>query len=477
MKTTNDPPPQDNDHVVSELLQQAATLEARGDLPQATRLCMRAVRLRPEHTTALLKLGLLLRKQGRDDAGLIALKRAAGLNPDNAAVIVELGMALKAMGQSNDAMAVLDRTLELDPHNIHAAFSKGELLLRTNRTAEAFAWFDVIVKGNKDADHIKAIARWLRGVARLTLGDYHNAWDDYEARVDHPTTTFPELVGERWQGQDLTGKRLFLAYEQRFGDVIQFSRFIPDLIKSGAQIILEVPPQLTRLFASLGHGVQLIGQNDPRPTYDYCQLVTSIPAILSYGREDVWRGPYLSVDERIGAKSLPLRPGTALKVGLVWAGKPVPDRSIPLKHYVPLLKHREVSFYSFQLGPQREQVQKLAVGWLIDDASSGINDFYDSSVLMQQMDLIITVDTAAAHQAGAMGLSTWLMLIYYSDWRWGAYGNATTPWYPSIRIFRQQQQGSWHEAAAELERAFAVWVGEKLNETESSEGETIPKFD
>lgn len=445
---------------VKDLIAQAESLRASGQTGPAIKAFIQITRHAPRNWLAYFKLGGLLQQAGHAQAGLIALQRAADMAPEHAGVQAELGMALKAMGRQSAALEVLNHALALEPAHLYALFSKGELLLRMNQTEQALSCFEAVLAGEIDADNIKAISQWLRGVARLTLGDYAAAWTDYEARIHHPTTTFPELIGEKWTGQPLAGKTIFLAYEQRFGDVIQFSRFVPELVKQSAQVILQVPPHLTRLFKSLGPGIELINAKEALPAYDYCQLVTSIPAILNYRKDAVWNGPYLDVEPDSPTPRMPMRAGTDLKVGLVWAGKPVPDRSIPLSHYTALLRHCNVSFYSFQLGEARKQMPELAVGWLITDLSGEIGDFHDSSLLMKQMDLIITIDTAAAHQAGALGLPVWLMLIYYSDWRWDRYGSDTTAWYPSMRIFRQTEHDSWAEVARQLDAAFSAWVGQ-----------------
>ncbi|MGR8919473.1 MAG: tetratricopeptide repeat protein [Gammaproteobacteria bacterium] len=454
----NLPPDSERVRQVEQIFQQAEQFRAAGDTAQALNAYIQVTFRAPRHWLAYCYAGNLLGEIGRTQAAAVAIERARALAPDNAAARVMLGVACKNLGRKAQSDAEFERALALEPDNLHAQFNRAENLLRANHTQAALEAFDRLVEGERDADHIKAISRWLRGVARLTLGDYEGAWADYEARIHHPTTTFPELRGEKWTGQPLAGKTVFLAYEQRFGDVIQFCRFVPELVERGARVILQTPHELLRLFESLGEGVQLIEYKDPVPPYDYCQLVTSIPALLNYRREDVWTRPYLDVQPGTPGAALPLRPDTRLKVGLVWAGKPVPNRSIPLAALCPLLAHREVSFFSLQLGEERRQMRALAVDWLMTDLSPRITDFHDSSVLMKDLDLVITVDTAAAHQAGALGLPTWLLLIHYSDWRWGAFGDSTTAWYPSMRIFRQPEPDDWSSVSAELAAAFAEWV-------------------
>jgi len=289
---------------VKDLLARAEQLTENGDTNAAIRIYIGVTRRAPRNWLAYFKLGALLNQAGTKSGGLVALQRAAQLAPQHADVQAELGMALKAVGRQDEALEVFERALALEPTQIFALFSKAELLLRANRTEEALAGFEQILAGEEDISHIKAISRWLRGVARLTLGDYNEAWRDYEARIHHPTTTFPELKGERWTGQPLAGKTIFLAYELRFGDVIQFARFVPELVRRGARVILQAPVELTRLFASLGPGIALLNPQQPIPAYDYCQLVTSIPAILNYARDEIWSGVYLHTDANAPARPL-----------------------------------------------------------------------------------------------------------------------------------------------------------------------------
>ncbi len=440
---------------LKELFQRAESFRKAKQFPQAINAYIQLISHAPRHWPAYYKMGVLLNEIGRKEAAIVAVQRAVDLAPDNASIYITLGVYLKNMGKRKESMNAFNKALSLEPNNIYALFNKGEQLLRMNESKQALMYFDTILRGDKDAENIKAISQWLRAVARLTLGDYQNAWEDYESRIHHPTTTFPELIGEKWIGQPMEGKTIFLAYEQRFGDVIQFSRFIPKLVELGAKVILQTPQELMRLFRSLGYSIQLIEYKEPLPEYDYCQLVTSIPAILNYSKEEVGISNYLDVDITQERPELPMRKGTRHKVGLIWSGKPTPNRSIPLTYYTPLLRHRNVSFYSFQLGDAKNEIKALAVDWLIHDLSPQINDFYDSSLFMKEMDLIITIDTAAAHQAGALGVPVWLMLIYYSDWRWGNAGDETTAWYPSMRIFRQTEYESWDGAANQLYTAFA----------------------
>jgi len=448
-----------------QLFNRAQTLRSENKLKQALHEYFKVILHAPGHWPAYYYAGVILNELGNELLAIVVLQRAASIASRNSMVRVTLGATLRKIGRNEEAQDVLSEAIELDPDNIHALFNMGEFMLRTNRSEEAIPYFNKILSGDKDADNIKVLSQWLRGVCRLTLGDYVAAWDDYESRINHPTTWFPTIPGEKWTGQPLQGKRIFLAYEQRFGDVIQFSRFVHRLNKMGAKVLLQAPPPLIRQFKFLEGDIDIVSTSDPLPQYDYYQLITSIPAILNLSIDDIETAPYLDISEEDKKVSLPLRRGTSLKVGLVWSGKPKPDRSIPFACYLPLLKQYSVSFFSFQLGDSRKDIGKHDANWLLHDLAPSINDFYDSSVSMKEMDLIITIDTAAAHQAGALGVPTWLMLIYYSDWRWGVVENDATRWYPGMRIFRQKEHGSWDLAVGELYSAFEEWIEKSLPST------------
>lgn len=460
-----------NSHVkkVEEVFARAEQLRGENKLREALAEYIHLTFIAPRHWGAYYYAGRILAELGQMDAAIVAAQRAVEINPDEVMLWVSLGTCFKKISKMQSAKNAFDRGAACDPNNIFLLYNQGEWLLQMNRPAEAIEYFERILAGDKDADGIKAMSQWLRGVCRLSLGDYLAAWDDYESRVNHPTTTFPSIPGEKWTGQPLQGKTLLVAFELRFGDVIQFARFIHRLVPMAARVILQMPPPLIRQFSTLEADVEIVNTTDPLPEYDYYLFSTSIPAILKLPLDEIENAPYLHIDPQDKLPVLPVRRGTALKVGLVWAGKPVPNRSIPLSCYIPLLRHSEVSFFSFQLGPAREDLKKHSVGWLVQDMSASINDFYDSSMLMKQMDLIITIDTAAAHQAGALGMPLWLMQIYNSDWRWGDADTDTTHWYPTMRLFRQTEYGSWQGACERLYTAFDEWVKESVSESENKQ--------
>lgn len=446
----------------------AEQLRENGKHEEALQEYTKVVYFAPRHWPAYFHLGVIFGEKGHNELAISLLHRSAALNPDNPVIKNHLADFLMKLNRNEEALALLKTSWSLDSStkNVSAPAKVGKILWESNHPAEAIPYFDLVVLADQDSskenEDLRHVSRWLRGLCRMSLGDYQLAWDDYETRNNIPGVIVPDLAGEQWSGQSLSGKTIFFAYEQRFGDIIQFIRFLPRLISMNANIIVQVPPELDRLMRYSFADIELVSTKEPLPDYDYHQFITSVPAILKLNYEDIvnYSVPYLDIDGS-DKKSLPARKDSFLKVGLVWAGQPDPDRSIPLAQYIPLLKHRSVSFYSLQLGDRRNDLNGNAVGWLIHDLAPVISNFYDSSVLLKDMDLLITIDTAIAHQAGALGVPVWLMLRFFSDWRWEN-NRDDNPWYPSMRIFRQEKQGSWSETGKQLELAFEDWVSQSM---------------
>ncbi|MCP3671572.1 MAG: hypothetical protein GY814_14320 [Gammaproteobacteria bacterium] len=456
---------------IEAIFVKAEQLRESGNTEEALQEYTKVVYFAPRHWPAYFHLGVLFGLSGHHELAVSLLHRSAALNPDNPVIKNHLSDFLMKLGRNDDALEFLKASWVLDSSykNTPALSKIGTIYWERNLAKKAIHYFDLALEDygvhgiQKEIEDTMHVSRWLRGLCRLSLGDYQAAWDDYESRVNVPGVFNLDLTGDKWSGQSLKGKTIFFAFEQRFGDFIQFIRFLPRLKAMGADIIVQVPIALMRQARHSIADVELISEADPIPDYDYHQLITSVPAVLNLSKEDVVKDTvaYLDVADQDKITDLPVRSDTFLKVGLVWAGQPDPDRSIPLTQYIPLLKHLPVSFFSFQLGERQNDLQNHAAGWLIHDLAPSISDFYDSSVLLKDMDLLITIDTAIAHQAGALGIPVWVMLRFFSDWRWET-DRDDNIWYPSMRLFRQKYAGSWVDAGKQLELAFDKWVARSL---------------
>ena len=455
---------------IEATFRKAEQFRESGNREEALKEYTKVVYFAPRHWPAYFHLGVLFGEAGHNELAVSLLRRSAEIKPDDYAIRNHLADYLMKLNQDEEALEQLNVSWALDSgqRNLSALLKMGKIFRESNRPAEAIPYFERILTEHegqeisKETEDLRTVSRWFRALCRLSLGEYQAAWDDFEIRNNIPGVIVPILSGEKWTGQPLDGKTIFFAFEQRYGDIIHFIRFIPLLKDMGANVIVQIPPELDRLFYHSFPDIKFVSTNAPIPDYDYYQYIASVPAVLNLGKDDTLSDsvPYLHVDDS-DIKQVPIRSDTSLKVGLVWEGNPDPDRSIPLARYIPLLKHRHVSFFSLQLGERRKDLHDHAVGWLIMDLAPNVSDFYDSSVLLKQMDLLITIDTAIAHQAGALGMPVWLMLRYFSDYRWDL-DRDNNRLYPSMRVFRQHGLGSWTEAGKQLEQAFDEWVKQSL---------------
>lgn len=317
-----------------------------------------------------------------------------------------------------------------------------------------------------------ALAHWNLSLALLATGRYAEAWAEYEWRWHWDG--FPDAKRQRhfppWRGESLANKRVLVWAEQGFGDTLQFAPLVTRLAEMGAQVTFEVMHPLVRLLAQSLHGIAVVDSSEKiQPLlhgneFDFAVAHISLPAILGLRAESL---PIAISSLRAEASAVTrwaqrIEPSGRCRAGIVWAGRSKPDarRSIPFQLLSPLFDRQTLKWYSLQVGPQAQDIPKVGNA-AIDDLSNELTDFAETAAAMANLDLIVTIDTAAAHLAGALGKPTWLFLPWVSDWRWaatttGASGSKYSAWYPSVRIFKQPGDGQWNEVieavGAELDR-------------------------
>jgi hypothetical protein len=307
-------------------------------------------------------------------------------------------------------------------------------------------------------------ARLNTAYVNLARGDYGPGWQASEARLG-PLVPERGFVQPRWRGEDLQGRTLLLTSEQGLGDTLQFCRYAALAARRGGKVVLEAPPELASLLASL-EGVEVVAEGDPLPAFDLHSSLMSLPLVMGTELATVPGAPYLRADpdkaaalrERLGAATRP-------RVGIVWASgrRPGrPDKRADLRRDIPLRKLLEaarpdIEFVSLQKGAAAEAELKAAPG-AVTDPTAQLHDFADTAALMETLDLVISVDTAPAHLAGALGRPAIALLRYDACWRW-LIGRADSPWYPSMRLLRQSAPGDWDSVVAELKTALAERFG------------------
>jgi tetratricopeptide (TPR) repeat protein len=462
-------------------------LRDSGQPEAAIAACRRAIALDPRHAEAWFTMGNALLDQRNLPAADAAFRQAIARNPNHALAHCNLGIVLKEQLQVDDAMALCRRAIEIDPRcgeaytmlSIRAVeqmkLDEAIALARTAiqlkpRYADAYVHFGVALRdtGNltdaaaacQKALEISpglAVARWNLALVRLLQGDLAGAWDDFESRWKCRSFTSPRrgFTQPLWNGEDLNGRTLLLHAEQGFGDTLQFIRYVPRVLAGGGKVILEVPPALYPLLKNLPGISQTIPLGGEIPPFDLQCPLMSLALVFKTAIDTIPNAvPYLHADPQLIENwNSAIEPGRDLKVGLVWAGSPTHRndhfRSMEFRHLAPLSAVNGVRFFTLQLGPASAQIQTQPNALPLTDLTARLTDFAQTAALISNLDLVITVDTSLAHLAGARGKPVWLLLPFAPDWRW-LRDRDDSPWYPTMRLFRQKQIGDWNEVVARV---------------------------
>jgi Tfp pilus assembly protein PilF len=413
------------------------------DWPGAAKILEEELSANPKNPDALHLMGITAHCAGLSESAIGFVEAAIRLNPREPRYYNDCGEIYRKMGKLAPAIARFRRTLSLDPHYYAAHNNLGVAFLEEGKIKQAIDCFlHVIHMDPKNPD-----AHWHLALALLLTGKFKEGWDEYEWRWEssqkNARRNFPQ---SRWSGSCLTHRTLFISCEQGLGDALQLVRYIP-LIQTGqgGAIILECRPELTRLFKSIS-GISLTELGDSPPPFDVHLPLLSLPRVFGTTPESIpAQVPYLSVDpdlkqhwkNRISASR-------NIKIGLVWAGNKnhVNDRNRSCSPDVfrPILEMSGVEFYSLQ--KNLEGTSPVSdMPWV--DYCQDLNDFADTAALVSALDLIISVDTSVVHLAGALAKPVWTLLPYMPDWRW-MLGRNDSPWYPTMRLFRQPAPGDWN---------------------------------
>ena len=280
------------------------------------------------------------------------------------------------------------------------------------------------------------------------------------AAIEHaPLRKLPQPL---WTGEDLAGKTILLHHEQGLGDTIQFMRYAPLVAARGARIVLELQPALVRLAAGFQGTMEIVAAGSPLPPFDFHCPLLSLPERFATDLATIPVAiPYLVPETEATARwRRQLAPGAGLKIGLVWAGNPAHQddrkRSLPLERLMPLLKVPGLRWFSLQVGERAGDIARLP-GGMITDLSQNLTDLAETAAAIANLDLVVAVDTSVVHLAGALGRPVWVLLPFAPDWRW-MLGRDDSPWYPSLRLFRQKRPDDWDAVVAKVRRALARQV-------------------
>jgi len=397
-------------------------------------------------------LGVALQEMGRFEAAEACHRRAAALAPDNAGHLANFGSALRRLGKLAEAREVYDRARALDPDMRRLYLNAGHLFRDMGRPEEALACFERILA--LAPDDLEAEAD--RAFALLQKGDYVAGLPAYEARAGLKTLTRNPVPLPRWGGENLEGRSIFLQDEQGFGDVMQFVRFVPEVVHRGAgKVVLSCQPELMRLLARAPGVDAVVKRGGDIPACDCTLPLLSVPSVLGLSLDDLpGPVPYL----RAPPPAMKLPSDGRLKLGLVWASQALPtDRTCPLPLILPSLGDPRFAVYSLQVGQHAEDLRATGADAFIHDLAPRLYDFAETAAVLKELDLVVTVDTSVAHLAGALAVPTFNLLLYASDWRW-IERDGTSLWYPSITTLRQHRPNDWSGCLADLNGALAAYA-------------------
>jgi tetratricopeptide (TPR) repeat protein len=412
-----------------------------------------ALVLAPAFPGARANRGNALAALGRFEEALAQYDAVLAVMPAHAETYLNRGSALMGLARAAEAVAAFDRALALRPDYVRAHIGRGAARQALNQQHEALADFgraNALDKSNADAHHNAALAH-------LTLGDYRRGFEQYEWRWQRSgmparRRSFGKPL---WLGEyPLARKRILVAAEQGLGDCIQFARYVPMLAASGATVVLEAPPPLLSLLARLDGVAEVVARGDALPAFDvYCPAgslpralrteVSTIPAEIPYLRAS---------EERIANWRDRIERLPTPRIAVVWSGSADHandrNRSMALRQMAPLLALK-AGFVSVQRDLRAADAEELTRQPALTHVGDALNDFDDTAAVLALVDLIITVDTSVAHLAGALGRPTFVLVPFCPDWRW-MLARADSPWYPTLRLFRQPAAGDWESVIARV---------------------------
>ena len=411
---------------------------------------------------ALNALGVMMRVQHRYPEAIALYERALQLDDKNAGVFSNLGNALKDAHELDGSIEAHRRALAISPNDAKINHNLGVSLVQAGRFAEGIAAYDKALSITPDFPD----AAWDRARALLYLGDFKRGWPAYEARWDLAEQRGRKRPGTPWRGENFAGKRLFIYGEQGFGDSIQCMRYLPLMKARGGTVIFECQPALMPLADGLGAD-ELVPRvpGTPPPQYDLILPLLSLPAIFTPDLASIpAEVPYIRTPPGRAAKfdEVFARAGSKLKVGIVWSGsitfKGNRDRALRLATFLRHFTLPNVQLYSLQKGQPEVELRLAPKDAPIIDLAPLLGDFADTAAAIDGLDLVLMTDSAVAHLAGAMNRPVWVLISFVAHWLWLA-EREDSPWYPSMRFFRQVRPGEWGPAMdlarAELEAVAA----------------------
>ncbi|MCP4268491.1 MAG: tetratricopeptide repeat protein [Candidatus Brocadiaceae bacterium] len=425
----------------------------QGNLEEARTLLEKVTKLKPDHATAYNNLGTVLKEQGKPEEAVKCYNKSIILKPDYAMAHCNSGNLLKELGRFEEAEASCRRAISLQPDYADAHNNLGSTLQKRGKFDEAIISYNRSIKLSPDS----ISARINKSVALLLTENFEEGWPEYEWRL-HTKNCIPRAFKQpRWDGSTLNGKSILVHVEQGFGDTIQFVRYLPMVQAKSGHVIFECQKELVSLLKNC-NGIDRIVEisSNPDVNFDTHIPLLSLPGIFGTNIDSIPSGiPYITVDPTLEEHwRKKISGNNNFKIGITWAGRPTYKdrfRSCSLADFAPLAAIHGITFYSLQKGPASREVLNPPERMKIINLDNELKDFADTAAVMQNLDLVISTDTAVVHLAGALGKPIWTLLHSAPDWRWFL-NREESPWYPGMRLFKQAKHNDWTEVFEQVER-------------------------
>ena len=431
-----------------------------GRLPEAEGIYQQILQADPNQFVALHMLGLIAHQVGKNDIAVDLITKALAINPDFAEAHYNLGNALRDLGRLDEAVASYHKTIAIRSDFAEAHSNLGNVLMDLGKLDVAAVSYQKALAINPSYAEVRSNL----GILQLLKGDLQDGWENFAWRRHvNDSGLHPRDYKEPfWDGSALEGKTIFIYPDQGLGDTIMFARYLPLVAACGGRVIFEVPKPLFRLFQGMEHGADLLKPGEPTLPFDCHAPLFDLPRFLNTTLETIPANiPYLSAEsdrveqwnKRIGDEGL--------RVGIAWQGNPEYKldnrRSFPLTAFSKFPAVEGLRIISLQKHFGEEQLQDLPPGMVVEnlgeDLDAGEDAFIDTAAVMMSLDLIITCDTAIGHLAGALGCPVWVALAFSAECRWMR-EREDTPWYPTMRLFRQSTIGDWAEVFEKIGKAL-----------------------
>jgi len=461
-----------NSNQVGILVNLGNAWQKQGQLAEAIDAYLYAITLQPDNAQLHNDLASALQKHGSLDGAIHHYRLAIRLESGYTEAYNNLGLALQRKGLQEEAIAVFQRAIEYRPEIAVTYYNLSGALLIQGRATEAVETYRRGIKNNPN----NAILRYYCGIARLLTGDFKSGWAEHEERLKLDAFQRKDTI-PHWDGSSLKGRTILLYAEQGIGDAIQFARFIPNIVELEAEVVIECHTELKPLLKQhqTAFGVNaIIDSESPadeniRSKCDFSLPLMSLAYILRVYDEVLLATRVLYL-RAVGTRSIQIPDTQNLRVGIVWAGNSnhVNDqfRSIRLESLSVLFKLPDCDFYSLQVGQPAEELAQIQSKIEIVDLGQHLRHFADTVAIIDQLDLVISVDTSVAHLAGAMGKQIWTLVPAKPDWRWQL-KRTDSPWYPTMQLFRQIKLGQWSDVITKVKSELALLTQTYRRDTQS----------